>query len=108
MSTSAESLSTSSLGLTTRLAAAISLVARAIVALIRALSHRGDVKSLLEMDERCLKDIGLTRNDVLGALAEPLVKDPSRILLVRSVERRARQRPMVIARTPSGVPVWRV
>ena len=70
--------------------------------------HEMIVRTLLEMDDRCLKDIGLTRTDVIGALAEPLATDPSRILLVRSLERRARQRPVVTARTASGVPVWRI
>lgn len=66
--------------------------ARAVLSLGRALAHRRDVQLLLDLDERALKDIGLVRNDILGALAEPLIKDPSTILLVRSVERRARLR----------------
>lgn len=61
---------------------------RQALALVRAVIHRRDVRLLLEMDDRALKDIGLVRNDVLGALAEPLMKDPSTVLLVRSVERR--------------------
>jgi hypothetical protein len=41
-----------------------------------------------------LKDIGLTRLDVLGALGEPMFKDPSTVLMIRSVERRSRYRPV--------------
>jgi uncharacterized protein YjiS (DUF1127 family) len=108
MSTPAESLSTHSLGLTSRLVAGLSSLVRAFLAFARALSHRSDVQTLLEMDDRCLKDIGLTRDDVLGALSESLARDPSKILLVRSVARRARQRPVVIARSSPGVVVWRV
>jgi uncharacterized protein YjiS (DUF1127 family) len=108
MSISAHPFSAASLSPYARFVLALSQIARAIVAFARTLANRGDVRTLLEMDDRCLKDIGLTRGDVIGALAEPLATDPSRILLVRSLERRARQRPVVIARTASGVPAWRV
>jgi uncharacterized protein YjiS (DUF1127 family) len=60
-----------------------------MVRLARALSDRQDVKRLMELDDRALKDIGLTRSDVDGALAEPLFRNPSTVLL-RSVERRSR------------------
>ncbi len=67
-----------------------------VQALIRALRHRSEVMRLTDLDDRALKDIGLTRVEVLGALAEPFHKDPSAILLVRSVERRSRLRPMAV------------
>ena len=54
-----------------------------------ALDDRHDVKRLMELDERALNDIGLTRSDVDSALAEPLFRNPSTVLL-RSVERRSR------------------
>ena len=42
----------------------------------------------MELDDRALKDIGLTRSDVDGALAEPLFRN--RQVLVRSVGRAGR------------------
>lgn len=70
--------------------------------LARALRHRGEVRRLAELDERALKDIGLTRLEVIGALAEPLYTDPSAILVVRSVERRSRSRTMAVTVRPAG------
>jgi uncharacterized protein YjiS (DUF1127 family) len=64
----------------------------AVVALARAIAHRRQVRTLLELDERSLQDIGLLRSDVIGALDQPLAKDPSVILMVRSVDRRSRIR----------------
>ena len=86
-----------STGLAARFLAAVSQVARSIFGFVRNIGNRGDVRMLLEMDERGLKDIGLTRSDVLGALAQPMLKDPSKILLVRSVERRASARALDVA-----------
>lgn len=70
----------------------VRLVIAAVAGLVRSLRHRRDVHSLLELDERALKDMGITRNDVLGALAQPVGVDPSIVLLVRSVEQRSRRR----------------
>jgi uncharacterized protein YjiS (DUF1127 family) len=97
MSTSTAFLTTRSISLAARALAFLSQFARAIGGFVMAIGNRGDVRLLLEMDEHGLKDIGLTRNDVLGALAQPLVKDPSKILLVRSVERRAQVRALDVA-----------
>lgn len=96
MSTSSK-LSPFYLGYATRALALLSLIVRMLAEGIRMVGHRGDVRRLLEMDDRGLKDIGLTRNDVLGALAQPLSKDPSKILLVRSVANRARTRALDVA-----------
>ena len=71
-------------GLVTRLATAFGRV-------VRALIHRRDVKLLLDLDEKALRDIGLTHEDVLGALAEPLTRDPSTVL-IGSALRRSRGR----------------
>ncbi|NIX76682.1 DUF1127 domain-containing protein [Microvirga terricola] len=69
-------------------------VARAVASLVRALKHRREVMHLAEFDDRMLKDIGLTRADVEGALAEPLVRNPSSVL-VRCAARRAWSERMV-------------
>jgi hypothetical protein len=53
---------------------------------VTAFEHRREVMHLAELDERILKDIGLSRSDVDGALSEPLFRNPS-LLLVRSTER---------------------
>ena len=54
-----------------------------------ALSHRRQIRRLCALDDRMLKDIGLTRSDVAGALSEPLSRDPSAILAARFGHRRA-------------------
>lgn len=61
----------------------------------QALVNRRQVVSLLEADDRMLKDIGLTRQDVAGALSAPIDHDPSQYLLRARQERlrnRARHR----------------
>ena len=62
-----------------------------VASVLRALSHRVEVRRLASMDDRMLRDIGLTRTDIDGALSEPLLRDPS-MVLVRSVEGRRRPR----------------
>ena len=70
---------------------------------LRALRHRREVLRLADLDDRALKDIGLLRADVEGALLEPLYKDPSKVLSVRRVERRDRVRPASVT-APRLVP----
>lgn len=80
-------------------AIAIRLLARLVVgiaALFRAFEHRREIRRLAELDERMLKDIGLTRSDVIGALGQPLYKDPGTAFIVRSVARRARSRRLAV------------
>lgn len=55
----------------------------------KAIANRREIARLGELDDRMLKDIGLVRGDVIGALSEPIHHDPSIVLVVRSVERRA-------------------
>lgn len=57
------------------------------VSLLRALIHRREVMRLAELDERGLKDIGLVRSDIAGALATPWFSDPSAVLASRSRSR---------------------
>ena len=72
------------------------LVLAKIVALFTALRHRSEIRSLGELDDRALKDIGLSRMDVDGALAQPFYRDPSRVLALRSRERLFRSRAVVV------------
>jgi uncharacterized protein YjiS (DUF1127 family) len=69
-----------------------SLVGRA-KDVLTALRNRREVMRLTDLDDRALKDIGLLRADVEGALLEPLHKDPSKVLSVRRPEPRPRPRP---------------
>jgi uncharacterized protein YjiS (DUF1127 family) len=59
---------------------AVSVVRR----VLKVVANRRAVNRLTQMDERQLKDIGLTRADVVGALAEPIYRDPSRCLAERT------------------------
>jgi uncharacterized protein YjiS (DUF1127 family) len=59
----------------------------------KALKHRAEVRQLADFDDRMLKDIGLTRSEVSGALQESIFENPS-VLLVRSFERRQRSQRM--------------
>ena len=77
---------------TSRVRAMVKRLAIAIAAFWRARIHRREVTDMLRLDDRMLKDIGLTRSDVMGALAEPVDVDPSIDLRLRSVENRLRQR----------------
>lgn len=55
------------------------------IQLVRALVHRREVMRLsAELDERGLKDIGLVRSDIDGALATSWLDDPSAVLAERS------------------------
>lgn len=60
-------------------------------ATLRAIVNRSSVNTLAAMDDRMLRDIGLTRGDVDSALAQPWHKDPSRVLTVRRIENRVRR-----------------
>jgi uncharacterized protein YjiS (DUF1127 family) len=53
-----------------------------------ALKHRRDATALAGLDERMLRDIGLTRSDLRDAYAEPLWRDPTDILASRARDRR--------------------
>src|SRR3954462_3998904 len=52
-------------------------------AIATAIRHRCEVRQLCTWDDGMLKDIGLTRTDVVGALSEPLFRDPSAVLAAR-------------------------
>ena len=50
---------------------------KGVVQLHTAMANRRAAKELLNWDARALKDIGLTRGDVRGALAESFSADPT-------------------------------
>lgn len=55
----------------------------------RAVKNRRSVAKLLDWDDRMLRDIGLTSNDVRSAMSGPVREDPSLRLGLLSIERRA-------------------
>lgn len=80
MTITAKSLSSVSAGVT-RIAA---IGVAGTVQFVRAIAHRREVMRLGELDERGLKDIGLVRSDIDGALATSWLDDPSAVLAERS------------------------
>ncbi|GLK73573.1 DUF1127 domain-containing protein [Ancylobacter dichloromethanicus] len=62
------------------------------VQFIKAVASRRHLAQLGEFDDRMLRDIGLTRADLRDASSGPLWQDPTAVLVVRSVERRAARR----------------
>ena len=67
--------------------------------LVRAVVHRREVMRLSELDERGLKDIGLVRSDIDGALAVSWLSDPSSVLQARSDQ----QQSVAASRREAGV-----
>ena len=67
-------------------------LARAVAALARALVHRREIMHLAEFDDRMLKDIGLVRGDVEGALAGSLLHNPSQVLVRCAARHRRSER----------------
>lgn len=57
--------------------------------LVRAWLHRREVLQLAELDDRGLKDIGLVRSDIEGALATFWLRDPSAVLQARSSQQQS-------------------
>lgn len=69
-----------------------STILDAAAAAFKAIVNRRSVDALASWDDRMLQDIGLTRSDLDGALAQPWHRDPSRELMVRRLENRVRRR----------------
>ena len=57
-----------------------------------ALRHRREAARLLAVSDHMLRDIGITRFDVISALASPLHSDPTADLAGFAAERRAAAR----------------
>lgn len=56
----------------------------AVTSIPKALRNRREVLFLSELDDRCLKDMGILRSDIDGALASSWLRDPSSILADRA------------------------
>ena len=80
------------------------LVIRGLARARKLVGNRIAVARLCEIDERGLKDIGLTPSDVRAALALPFGRDPSEHLSEVAGRKRARHP----ERTGSGVPIARL
>jgi uncharacterized protein YjiS (DUF1127 family) len=66
--------------------------AKGLVRIQTAMAHRRAAKQLMEWDARSLKDIGLTRDQVRGALSLPLTEDPTTLLSLIAAGREIRVR----------------
>ena len=77
-------------------------VALRVVNFLRAVKARHEMDRLVGFDDRMLADIGLTRGDLRDAVAEPLWRDPTAILVARSRERRKARRLQVTSADGSG------
>lgn len=84
MTFATKSLSSVPAGLTRFVRRGAIQAAAGVKSLVKSLIHRREVMRLSELDERGLKDIGLVRSDVEGALAGSWLNDPSRVLAARS------------------------
>jgi hypothetical protein len=66
-------------------------VANQGIALIASLLMRSAIKPLLEIDERSLLAVGLSRADLIDCLSTPFTTDPTELLVARSRAARSRQ-----------------
>jgi uncharacterized protein YjiS (DUF1127 family) len=66
------------------------MLLRAVKSFVVALRNRRQVARLTDLDDRALKDIGLTRSDVMAALDQPFLRDPSMHLTSVAGVRRGR------------------
>jgi uncharacterized protein YjiS (DUF1127 family) len=67
-------------------------VALQVIRLAKAVARRRVIADLAEFDDRMLRDIGLNRSDLRDAASTPMWQDPTSVLVVRSVEKRAARR----------------
>ena len=78
--------------------AAAALVTMRLRQVAVAFRHRHDAAVLLNLDDRMLADIGLSRREVRQAFDEPVWRDPTQLL----VDRLARHRPARLVKTPGA------
>jgi hypothetical protein len=64
-------------------------VANQGIALIASMLLRSAIKPLLEIDERSLLAVGLSRADLIECLATPFTTDPTELLAARSRKARS-------------------
>lgn len=74
----------------------VDAIGRAVARLRRTLAHRRQTRELLELDDRLLRDMGISRLDVVQALSRPIDADPSLPLAGAGADRTVwRRRPRV-------------
>ena len=76
----------------------------AIAAWAQTRRHHREVAVLQTVDERLLREVGLTRADVEGAVSTPFWRDPAATLEGRTAPRGHNWRPPAAPRAPSIVP----
>ncbi|HUN11877.1 MAG TPA: DUF1127 domain-containing protein [Rhabdaerophilum sp.] len=85
------------------LTALVLAAAKAVVRFQAVLANRRAAQELMNWDHRSLKDIGLSRSDVRGALQLPLTEDPTKLLSLIAAGRETPVRRDGAGRTqPSG------
>jgi uncharacterized protein YjiS (DUF1127 family) len=62
--------------------------AHQVKAVIRAVRNRRQANALAGLDQRMLKDIGISRADLNDAFSSPFWEDPTSLLRERAIERR--------------------
>jgi uncharacterized protein YjiS (DUF1127 family) len=67
--------------------------------------HRREARILAGLDAHMLADMGLTRADLRDAFAEPLWRDPTRVLETRANERKRRSDHSAVTLVPDRVPI---
>ena len=79
----------STLSLLEAMRALSAVVAGRLAHAAKIVRHRRDLEFLARLDDRMLRDIGLTRSDLRFALSEPLWRDPGAALIGRVGQRGA-------------------
>ena len=72
-----------------RAAAAVATAfAQQVKTVLRLIRHRRQASALAGLDQRMLKDIGISRADLNDAFSSPFWEDPTSLLRERAIERR--------------------
>ena len=74
------------------LAALAGRAGRGLKRIAERIKNRRDAMRLVDLDDRMLADIGITRSDLRDAYSAPPWRDPSELLARRATERRVRRR----------------